>query len=308
MIVIYALGGGMGHLQRARALQRALSAFDGVPSIIVANASVMPARLLQCASIRWVRGTGAAMEARLRKVLAELCPRFVVVDTFPAGVNGELERIGLLDIPHRALIKRSIVDYPIAENDWPAYSLEINVETRATSVLIREYDELLQRSCARKQLGLEGGAGRLALVAHVGYPGEMERFRSALEGVDDWLEQRNWQLRYVTPHRGAFPWPLMELFAGVDILIGAGGYHTVHEAAATGTASIHVPLERRFDSQQSRIRTHADEWHRSSTFESLASDLKAMICEMPQGKSYKQSGASGARLAAQAIAKWTDEL
>jgi len=52
-------------------------------------------------------------------------------------------------------------------------------------------------------------------------------------------------------------WPLMKLFEGVDALVGAGGYNTVHEARATCVPLLATAQARLYDRQLHRL--HADE-------------------------------------------------
>jgi UDP:flavonoid glycosyltransferase YjiC (YdhE family) len=51
-------------------------------------------------------------------------------------------------------------------------------------------------------------------------------------------------------------WPLVELLRGVDVLVGAGGYHTVQEARAAGVPLVALPQRRLYDRQERRLHEH----------------------------------------------------
>lgn len=48
-------------------------------------------------------------------------------------------------------------------------------------------------------------------------------------------------------------WPLLRLHLGIDMILGAGGYNTVHEARLTGTPLRAIPRQRLYDRQDRRL-------------------------------------------------------
>ncbi len=52
---------------------------------------------------------------------------------------------------------------------------------------------------------------------------------------------------------GSFIWPLLEVMAGIDVLVGSGGYNTVHEARATATPLVALAQNRKYDRQDVRL-------------------------------------------------------
>jgi hypothetical protein len=103
--VIYALGGGLGHLSRALVLARAIDAVailhrapgDG----LVPDIDVPPGVRLIAVDAGWT-------PADLRACLAGLAQQapVLVVDTFPAGVAHELDDALLSVFGHRVLVRR----------------------------------------------------------------------------------------------------------------------------------------------------------------------------------------------------------
>src|SRR5262249_4115266 len=48
--------------------------------------------------------------------------------------------------------------------------------------------------------------------------------------------------------------PLSECLLGVRLLIGAAGYHLVHEARSAGVPGLFLPMRRQYDDQAGRLR------------------------------------------------------
>lgn len=52
---------------------------------------------------------------------------------------------------------------------------------------------------------------------------------------------------------GPIIWPLLEVMAGIDVLVGSGGYNTVHEARTTATPLVALARPRKYDRQDLRL-------------------------------------------------------
>ena len=92
MIAVYAMGGGLGHLSRARRVLQALGCAPG-------EAVILSASPLACGSEcgpdivpvpRRLARSRTEFAAWLKKTLRALAPSKVVVDAFPLGILGEL--------------------------------------------------------------------------------------------------------------------------------------------------------------------------------------------------------------------------
>ncbi|MGE0709080.1 MAG: hypothetical protein AB7N76_00300 [Planctomycetota bacterium] len=280
-LLLYALGGGFGHLTRALSLGRAAARRGHAVHALVntAGAEQLPAERL--AAELGPRGVlerlspalgpaecAAALTARAAEGFDAL-----VVDTFPRGLGGELpalwERLPALKVwVHRDLAPRYVERFAL--RDWAArYALvlvpgeepplaDLPQARRTAPWLVRERAELPTRAAARARLGA-GGERPLVVVVGSGTTAEQAAARARRARLAAALPEAT--LRYVGPD-AAGPderscWPLLELLPGVDLLVGAGGYHTVHEARATGTPLLALPQPRRYDRQERRL--HAAE-------------------------------------------------
>ncbi|HSE97351.1 MAG TPA: hypothetical protein VLD57_03710, partial [Blastocatellia bacterium] len=92
MILYYALGGGLGHLTRARAVLHTLSIQDRVV-ILASSPFAKDARVTGGREVILVPAESSSDPAGYRSWLAEqierLSPSKILLDTFPAGIIGE---------------------------------------------------------------------------------------------------------------------------------------------------------------------------------------------------------------------------
>lgn len=97
MIAVYALGGGLGHLTRVRALLHTLGTTEPVTIISTAGAPALDTRVVGDAAVVTLppdlarRGGAAGVRAAVATVLQDVAPSTFVVDAFPAGILGELD-------------------------------------------------------------------------------------------------------------------------------------------------------------------------------------------------------------------------
>jgi hypothetical protein len=215
--VIYALGGGRGHLARARALARRFG--TDVPILQQADADA-PHHLPQHVGVD-------AVHAWLREQLRDA--DWLVVDTFPGGVAHELTDAILRLADRTALVQRyvrpgSYIDYNRLAARFDEVLLPYSPEqcewegTKGTYVgpLVRE-------------LALEGQAD----VAVIGASSHMpRRWREALPSSTTYIHG-----------------PFDTLPAARRVLTVGAGYNLVYELDALGAKAAHVPLTRRYDDQ-----------------------------------------------------------
>ena len=93
MIVVYADGGGLGHLTRVQALRHTLGLTGEVTSLTSSHHvdDVRVADGLRIVPIRIRRDDLAARRSWLHRTLADLAPDQLIVDAFPAGLAGEID-------------------------------------------------------------------------------------------------------------------------------------------------------------------------------------------------------------------------
>jgi hypothetical protein len=289
-VVSYAINGrGLGHLVRQLAILRwvrrlapalgvrceawvltssegdTLARREGVPAIklpskaMLRDAGIEPARYLAIAR-SWVVNA-----------VSGLAPDVLVVDTFPGGSFGEL--VAALELaPRRVLVARAVKDEIAGDDAYrallPLYDATIVPDERGVGpILLRERQELLGRAEARAALGVPDGAR--AVYVTLGGGGD-EVAPHALPWLVDALVPRGWHvvvgagpLYTGVERRGpGITWidryvPL-ELLAGVDAAVSAGGYNSVTELMYAGVPTVFLPQPRLADDQAARARAAAD--------------------------------------------------
>ena len=275
---IYALGGGLGHFNRALSLSR-LAISRGHKVEILTNSRFVP-------HIPWEKELGElgnvisidsnASSEHTSQVVVDWLRRQrfdrLIVDTFPRGLAGELpELLAEVTVPkaliHRDLnpkyIKQHDVEKAVAKFDQlilPGEDAPFKNAVRARRTapwFIRDSEELQVVTEARKRVGIRAGdSRRLLLVCSTGRAQEEGQFKKIGDKLRGLLD--GWLVRLVSPAHNAAElkvWPLLSLLNGVDALVGGGGYNLVNEARATETPLFAFSLERRYDRQRRRLKT-----------------------------------------------------
>lgn len=291
---IYALGGGWGHFTRALSLARAAAkrgieveilanspwAHLVVNSVNSAAAETslrvlldlprsIQFRLLPCdasfeatakAAADWVRSVDAGV---------------LFVDTFPRGLGGELADVLPRSKARRVWIHRDLDPRYVAEFQLESFAQHFELilvpgedaplahlpqARRTLPWLIADSAELLSPAAARAELGVPGSQPIIA-VSGSGTDDEVRETGEWAARLESELaeEARVIWICAAGASRAPGPptlsvWPLLLLLPGVDVLVGSGGYHTVHEARATGTPLVALPRPRRYDRQGLRLR------------------------------------------------------
>ncbi len=114
MILYYAVGGGLGHLTRARAFLHAADAEENAV-VLTASPFASDARVMGKVTTLLVplelRADGAGYRTWIREQLARIGPTRMVMDTFPAGLFHELD----------GFVPRFAVEYMARYLRWPQY-------------------------------------------------------------------------------------------------------------------------------------------------------------------------------------------
>lgn len=284
VVVSYAINGrGMGHLTRQLAILRwvrrigqildrriecwvltsseadTLARREGFCSLklpskaMFRDASLEPARYLRVAR-SWVLNT-----------LAALGPDLLLVDTFPGGSFGELTA-ALEFARRRVLVARKVRPEFAAQDSYqallPLYARTIVPDASDVGpILIRSRSELLSREQAREALGVSrrtvyvsvGGGGDVN--AHQVLPRLVRALRESWDvvvgagplytGPELRGPTVRWMDRYVP----------VELFAGFDAAVSAGGYNSFHELMHAGVPTVFLPQHRIADDQLLRAQS-----------------------------------------------------
>jgi len=251
--LIYALGGGWGHLTRAAALARAATPHCRVR--ILTNSPHAPALLgrFDIIALDPALTVDAARE-QVPRHIASAGADCLIVDTFPRGFGGEL-----LDPLHSFSGTKVFV----ARDLNPQYADAVAVEALTRSSyhlvlnpgdmgaghvtapwLVRSQNELLPRDRARALLRLSGDRPCVVVCA-AGNRDELKWYGAAVSHLlahDSCIDVR--LIAAVGPpgcpgECWLSYWPAVDLYNAAGVVVGGAGYNTVYECLACG-----VPLRR----------------------------------------------------------------
>lgn len=303
-IVLYGCGGGIGHFNRAYAIARELKRHPQCQPIILATTPFVPLALAEQIPI-WrlpscseTTTLGLSRSAHIQQLLKDLNPHALVVDTFPLGLELELAD-WLADWPGiKVLIQRDVGQFSLPG----CYQAVFQADDNGIGwILNRQPHELWPRAQVLPYLHVDDGQP-VILVVHNGCPVETKGF---FQQVYYALGQQPWHMRFASlcpvpdPRWGPLMlhhYPLSEWMAGVDLVIGGGGYNLVAECRGYGKRRLLRAFERPFDRQ-------ADRLHREPHFfeTTPASTLReSAMAQLTQPPPKPSSNAQGA----QAVAQW----
>jgi len=253
--------------------------------------------------------------ARVNDLLQTTPFDVLVVDTFPRGLGGELT--GLLpDLTcHKVLVHRDLNPRYITQAGLSSFANHFDrllvpgesapFETfphavRTAPWLIRDDHELLPPTEARRMLGVETDTVPIVAVIGCGRDTEVEQMRClAIQLADEFTSDA--AVRFLTLRTHGAPrsacgsslglipvslWPFLQAIRGVSVIVGGGGYNTVHEARATGTRLIGLSRPRLYDRQERRLKA----CERATSFEegqqhvaaAIASESNRSTCPAPR--------------------------
>ncbi len=275
MIAVYAMGGGLGHVARARRLMARL--VEGPAQCAIFTASP----LAQGPDIVRVPGelskSAAGFGGWLKHTLRTLAPEAIIVDAFPLGILGELA-------DHEVLPK--VPTYHVARLlQWDAYrsafagtprtydaSYFVEPLTTAHEAFLRKHSRSVQTlalesdTCAASEDPFVNDAHPVWLVVHSGPASEVEALldfaqdRAAFAGISPRyfvISPRPPELPDGAEHLPhARP---AELYAHADRIITACGFNTMLETRPWRAKHLFLPFERRFDDQALRAARAASE-------------------------------------------------
>ena len=265
--LIYALGGGMGHVVRASAIARAARR-RGIECTVLVN-SPFARRWRLASAMPWL--THLPRPTTRELVLARLHQELtrhdaLIVDAFPRGLAGELPAVvhqcskptvlisrvaqSAYQAQHR--VREAIADYDLVieagENSGVAAAVKVS------PIVFCDAAELLPRAFARAQFGLHPADDRpLVVLPQVGNAREAHQQRLLARALHQHVGTAI-AVRLADPlHVRA---PLLRLLHGVDAVVGAGGYHTTWECRQAGVPLFARAQRRRLDVQAQRLHAH----------------------------------------------------
>jgi hypothetical protein len=268
-MVYYALGGGLGHLTRARAIIPALVGMAPAQfHISFISNSPHTEKIVDNVDQLAVVSSQAELEPALDRMF-ETMPDLFVVDTFPRGLMGELVKwLDRLSCPRiliqRYLNERYVRDYSIADFVGRHYDCALRLadnlpqQNFCTTTIdlppITILDQIGSCKPVPKLFDEEERGLRLLFVD----------FGSA---ADAYLEAipPSFAVRVITldPVRltalgnALSYYPAAALFDQADLIVGACGYNLYHEVKRSGRQAIFLPQPRTYDDQFGRSRSTA---------------------------------------------------
>ena len=294
--LIYALGGGLGHLHRSLALANAVAKRNVQASEKSKNAPQIAVRILTNSPFasRIAPEAEATTDAgivriphdwgredtisRVREVIALQDFDTLIVDTFPRGLGGELPEVTENLECSRALVHRDLnsryaekaevaqaiqsFDRILVPGESAAYD-SLPQANRTAPWLIRDSQDLLAPHDARKKLRVASDKPVIAVLG-CGKASELDEMRSIARRLADKF-QTSAEVRFVSPLSAESNsassnelieitlWPFMDVLRGVSLVVGSGGYNTVHETSAVGVKLVGLPRRRMYDSQSQRL-------------------------------------------------------
>jgi hypothetical protein len=253
VIVYYAIGGGLGHLVRARAVLHTLGASDAV--LVTASPFAKDARVTGEVPVMDVPPSLDGDRVGLRRWFAGLVaaerPERVIVDAFPAGVVGELPE---LDVP---------VDHVARLLRWPKYARRLDrplprIETTFVleplhpahwAALQDVSDRLEPLPLFDPPAPARDDAAGAALVVHAGPDHEVEALLALARATGHPARVA----RPGGPHLDVYP--AAALFASAAAIVTAAGFNAMRQAEPFRDRHVFVPFPRPLDDQFARAAT-----------------------------------------------------
>jgi len=255
-ILIYALGGGWGHVTRAAALARALSPAARVR--ILANSPYLP--IVQTAMPELsIETVSTSMEVASR--IAGEKFDVLVVDTFPRGLGGELAPVLASLRASKILVHRDLNPAYVA---W----------AKLRPFVSRHYDGVL---CPGERGPLadlpqahftppwlvrppiEVNPGAEVVVCAGGNAAEMPWYREVAALLSRKVDLHCLAAELPTGtarERWSRYWPSIDWVASARAVVGGAGYNTINECFALSVPLIARPWPRKYDRQRLRAEQY----------------------------------------------------
>ena len=279
LIVVYAQGGGLGHLTRVRAALHTLGRHDEV-TVMTSSPHGGDRRVMGAMQLWSVPAELAPQRDELRaqpdRGVEQLAPTELIVDAFPFGLVGELDRDTVpagVPVTHLArLLHWSTYAESVGPPDHPLTF----ARTHVLEALHPDHLAFLRAQCADVETleltdppdhdasGFDGAPAPDLWIADSGRP----RWLVVHSGPEDELDElvayasehahrcgSDPQIAVVgPPPRGRDLYPAGPLFAGADRIYTAAGFNVMRQLAGMRDRHHVLPFPRRYDDQFERAR------------------------------------------------------
>ncbi|BAY13916.1 UDP-N-acetylglucosamine--LPS N-acetylglucosamine transferase [Calothrix sp. NIES-2098] len=275
--LIYALGGGWGHLTRALSLGR-LAATQRKVKIITNSPYAQQVNNEGCFIYVIPENAGFSETClQVREILCNTAYDRLIIDTFPRGLGGELVDIlpNLRHIP-QILIHRDIKPRYIAAKKLRSFVLDnfdkvivpgegedlpfcdLPMVQHTAPWLIRNSWELADRITMRSHILKVDETVKTILVCAAGRKSELSLFGKLALHLQQKFPDCAVRILAATLPRECpealwvSHYPGIECLAAADVVVGGAGYNTVYECAAVGVPLVALAFERIYDRQERR--------------------------------------------------------
>jgi hypothetical protein len=256
VIAVYAIGGGAGHVTRARRVIEVL----GIDAVILAT----PADRRAAGGVPLVE-IPRALEGDVpahRAWLGDVSRHYerLIVDTFPAGIQGELSGYAALPLDFIGRLLR-LDEYRRATNDapWPSFETAYIVEEGAPAVASSRVVQLDLAVAHSGSIAADAGElppGGYWLIVHSGPAEEVRELIGYAIALRE-LERTTAEVLVVTPGDVEMPegfrrvdaFPAAPLFPNAARIVSGAGFNIMLETEPWRDKHILLPFERRFDDQ-----------------------------------------------------------
>jgi hypothetical protein len=280
MILYYAIGGGLGHLTRARAVIHTLG-LDGDIAIMTASRFARDRRVIGTATPIEVRpelaGDRPSYIRWLRATIDHLAPDAIYVDAFPGGILGELCAFPFppsTRLFHIARLLRWERYRELLTSDLPCFERTYRVESllRGHEDMLREASRdvvrldlrdppsLLEPELRRRIESIAQSGAPLWLLLHSGPEHEVEellRYADCMaleEHIEPQLIVASQSIPAALPARAIHLdlYPAHPLLPFADRIITGCGFNAMRQAAPYRDRHRCMPFERHYDDQEMR--------------------------------------------------------
>ncbi|MEB3830686.1 glycosyltransferase [Phormidium sp. CCY1219] len=288
--LIYAMGGGWGHLVRALALGRIAGTCRPVlilcnspyaADILLYAAGEEPQPIVEGCYLEAIPHTASFDETRdrVREVIFQNPHDLLIVDTFPRGLGGELaDLLPQMKSTPRVFVHRDLDPNYVRAKDLSRFVAE-NFELilipgtledpplahlpqvrRTAPWSIRTASELPDRATARQFLRLNPQDDTPAIVVlAAGRDEELQVYGELTVALAQAFPQA--MVRCLSAERPpqcppslwVFHWPGIECLPAADVVVGGGGYNSVYECVAVGVPLVAFAFARQYDRQGRRL-------------------------------------------------------
>lgn len=282
--LIYAFGGGWGHLMRSLALGRI--AAQTRPVTILTNSpyvaylsNSLPALVANC-YIQAIPSQATFTQTcdRVRQVVASKYYDCLIVDTFPRGLGGELADIlpQLKSIP-RILVHRDLNPEYVRAKDLRCFVADnfdlvlipgeigelplaqLPQVNHTAPWLFKSAGELPHHADARTLLHLDSTEGKVVLVCAAGRAEELAFYGQLTRDLANSFTDVTVRClsakcpENCPPELWVFHWPGIDCLPAADVVVGGAGYNTFYECMSVGVPLVAFAFKRQYDRQQMRV-------------------------------------------------------